>query len=114
MPGSQFWRPSGSPPSSCDDAPPSDPLFLMSGRGEVDPALRATLRALVLLDAGVENLVVEERGRLWFEEDTGSLLVDHLVILRGQWNDAELEVRLRPGPLGDHPQTACLVDLVHG
>jgi hypothetical protein len=27
---------------------------------------------LVVLDAAVENLVVEEGGRLWFEEDTGT------------------------------------------
>jgi hypothetical protein len=38
---------------------------------------------LVLLEAGVENLVVEKRGCLRFEEDAGSLFVDHLVILSG-------------------------------
>jgi hypothetical protein len=34
---------------------------------------------LVLLEGRVENLVVEERGRLRFEEDAGSLRIDHLV-----------------------------------
>ena len=29
-------------------------------------------RDLIVLDGGVENLVVEEGGRLWFEEDTGT------------------------------------------
>jgi hypothetical protein len=38
----------------------------------------------VLLDAGVENHVVEEGGRLWFEKDPGSLLFDHLVVLSRQ------------------------------
>ena len=72
----------------------------LGGRGEVDPAHADDLsvpltfrllldlvgdreRNLVLLDAGVENLVVEERGGLRFEEDAGSLLIDHLVILSG-------------------------------
>jgi hypothetical protein len=72
----------------------------LGGRGEADPAHADDLsggltlgllldlvcdreRNLVLLDAGVENLVVEERGGLRFEEDAGSLLIDHLVILSG-------------------------------
>ena len=38
---------------------------------------------VILLDAGVENLLVEERGRLRFEEDAGPLFVDDLVILSG-------------------------------
>src|SRR5437667_6375810 len=104
----------------------------LGGHGEVDPAHADDLsvppktlgllldlvgdrkRDLVLLDAGVENLLVEERGRLRFEEDAGSLFVDHLVILSGQWNDAEVEIRLRACPFGNHPQTARLGSLVRG
>jgi pimeloyl-ACP methyl ester carboxylesterase len=71
-------------------------------------------RDLVLLDARVENLVIEERSRLPFEEDAGSLFFDHLVILGRQRNDVQMQVRLRPGPLGDHPQATCLRDLVGG
>jgi hypothetical protein len=71
-------------------------------------------RDLIVLDAGVENLVVEEGSRLWFEEDTGTLLFDHLVVLRRQRNDADLQVRLRSCPLGDHPQTRRLRNLVRG
>src|SRR5919198_996132 len=67
---------------------------------------------LVLLDAGVEDLVVEERGRLRLEKYSSSLLLDHLVVLGRQRNDAELEVRLRPRPFGDQPQTARLGSLV--
>jgi PASTA domain len=67
-----------------------------------------------VLDGGVENLVVEEGGRLWFEEDTGTLLFDHLVVLSRQRNDADLQVRLRSCPLGDHPQTRRLRNLVRG
>jgi hypothetical protein len=51
---------------------------------------------LVLLEAGVENLLVEKRGRLRFEEDAGSLFVDHLVILGGQCNDAEVKFACVP------------------
>jgi hypothetical protein len=36
-----------------------------------------------VLDAGVENLVVEKGGRLGFEEDTGPLLFDHFVVFAG-------------------------------
>src|SRR5215211_3734103 len=36
---------------------------------------------LVLFDARVEDLVAKQRGRLRFEEDAGSLLLDHLVVL---------------------------------
>ena len=35
--------------------------------------VRDRKRDLVLLDVGIENLVVEERGRLWFEKHAGSL-----------------------------------------
>jgi hypothetical protein len=42
---------------------------------------------LVLLDGRVEHLVVEERGRLRFEEDADSVLLDHLVVLSRQRND---------------------------
>ena len=72
----------------------------LGGRGEIAPVLRGPLRAartpwlfldllgdrerdLVLLDAGVKNFVVEERSRLRLEEDAGSLLFDHLVVLGG-------------------------------
>lgn len=82
-------------------------------RGEVDRLQPATsprrrpLRLIVdlirdrerdpaLLDACAEDLVVEERGCLWFEEDTGSPLFNHLVVLGGQRDDAQLEVRLCP------------------
>src|SRR5512132_1824842 len=51
---------------------------------------------LILFDARVEDLTAKQRGRLRFEEDAGSLLLDHLVVLGGNGNDAELEVRLRP------------------
>jgi hypothetical protein len=60
-------------------------------------------RDLVLLDARVENLVIEERGRLGLEEDSGSAFFDYLVVLGGQRDDAQLEVRLCSCSLGDHP-----------
>src|SRR5688572_22747440 len=69
---------------------------------------------LVLLDAGVEYLVIEQRGRLRFEEDADSLLLDHLVVLSRQRNDAELQVRPRRRPLGDQPQSARFRELVRG
>jgi hypothetical protein len=65
-----------------------------------------------LFDIGIENLVVQERGRLRFEEETGSLLFDHLVVLSRPRYDAELEVGPCPCPLGDEPQAACLGGLV--
>ena len=40
-------------------------------------------RDLVLLDGGIENLVVEKGSRLGFEKDPGVLLFDHLVVLSG-------------------------------
>jgi hypothetical protein len=101
-------------------------------RGEVDPVRAAATsprhgncrllldvvrdreRDLIVLDAGVENLVVEEGGRLWFEEDTGTLRFDHLVVLGRQRSDVDLQVRLRSCPLGDHPQTRRLRKLVRG
>jgi hypothetical protein len=63
---------------------------------------------LILGDARVENLVIEERGRLGLEEDTRSAFFDDLVVLGGQWYDAQVEIRLRSFSLGDHPQTARL------
>jgi hypothetical protein len=72
--------------------------FCWGGRGEIAPVSGGPLRPartpwlfpdllgdrerdLVLLDAGVKNFVVEERSRLRLEEDAGSLLFDHLVVL---------------------------------
>ena len=64
---------------------------------------------LVSLDAHVENLVVEKGGGFRIEEDARSILLDHLVVLSGQRNDGELEVRLRPCPFRDDPQTTVWV-----
>jgi hypothetical protein len=58
------------------------------------------------------TLCVEQGGRLRLEEHTDSLLLNHLVLLGRQRNDAELEVRLHPYPLGDQPRTARLRQLV--
>jgi hypothetical protein len=55
-------------------------LIAPSAPGELLRLRRALVRDrerdLVLLDGGIENLVVEEGGRLGFEEDPGILLFD--------------------------------------
>ncbi len=61
-----------------------------------------------MLDARVENLVVEKGRRLGFEEDTSPLLFDYLVVLSRQRDDAELQVRLRPYPLGGQAEASRL------
>jgi hypothetical protein len=115
--GTEFVHPTGSlplaqarrgnPARAGDLAAPGELRLLLDLVGDRE-------RDLVVLDAGVENLVVKEGGSLRFEEDTGPLLLDYLVVLGGQRNETELEVRLRPGSLGDHPQTARLGNLLRG